>query len=51
MIIEPAGAEWWKSGKETFHKSFVAHVDERLESGEIADHMPSMQISDDKSPA
>jgi len=44
MLNTPAGKQWWESARRTFHDSFVVHVEERLASGEIAVHSPSMSV-------
>jgi hypothetical protein len=49
LLLTPEGAEWWKTAKSTFHKSFVAHVQQRLDSGELSSQIPSitLRVSDD----
>ena len=46
-LVLPNGSEWWATAKHTFHRAFVAHIDQRLENGDILDRPPSLQISKD----
>jgi len=42
MLKAPLGAQWWSTAQQTFHKSFVAHVNKRLSSGDISTVLLSM---------
>ena len=44
LLTTTEGSRWWKTAQTTFHKSFVAHVQRRLESGELPRQMPSISI-------
>jgi hypothetical protein len=49
LIVTPLGIQWWKSAKNTFHRSFVSHVDNRIADGEVADQMPSIVLAEEES--
>lgn len=46
LLATPFGSEWWSKAKVTFYTPFVAHMDERIESGELLATHPSMLYDD-----
>lgn len=49
LLATPFGAQWWSGAKVTFYEPFVAHLDKRIECGELLAAHPSM-LYDDKHP-
>ena len=46
LLATPFGAEWWNEAKVTFYGPFVAHMDKRIQSGELLTSHPSMLYDD-----
>ena len=42
LLATPFGGEWWNEAKVTFYGPFVAHMDQRIQSGELLASHPSM---------
>ena len=49
LLATPVGIDWWKTARETFHRSFVDHVEQLMTDGKIASQMPSMPKAKDES--
>lgn len=46
MLQMPFGQQWWREAKVAFYEPFVRHIDECISSGQFAQAMPSMPLSD-----
>jgi len=46
LLATPFGSEWWNEAKITFYGPFVAHMDKRIQSGELLASHPSMLYDD-----